>query len=228
MDEERRGEDDRRYKEKLKMEKVEKRKRESIPLRNEDWDDKAQLKFVPASQPISAKRVKRQPHFEGFKWKYVYGGTVTDYFIKCGECEYEAVPGKEWKRHLKQHRRISCPEDDGCQRVFTSLTELTKHRKKDHGAAVALEKRFLCEVCGSQWTSQSALTTHQVTHMSEKPHACSHCEMSFKRRDQLQQHEVEVHPSPNTPSFQCPDCSAKFPRKWNLCRHVKLVHKEAA
>ncbi|GAB0095760.1 hypothetical protein DMENIID0001_111810 [Sergentomyia squamirostris] len=74
--------------------------------------------------------------------------------------------------------------------------------------------------CGRQWTSESTLKTQQLTHMSEKTHACSHCKKKFGMRNQLQQHEVEVHGHATHAILpvvsESQKCSAKFPRKWNL------------
>ncbi|XP_018024873.1 broad-complex core protein isoforms 1/2/3/4/5 isoform X11 [Hyalella azteca] len=62
------------------------------------------------------------------------------------------------------------------------------------GAAIPLERRFGCPVCGKAFKLRHHLTEHIVVHSDEKPFQCPVCSYAFKRNKQVKNHMRTHHP----------------------------------
>ncbi|RKO98043.1 hypothetical protein CXG81DRAFT_7099, partial [Caulochytrium protostelioides] len=71
--------------------------------------------------------------------------------------------------------------------------------------------------CGASYHHQYRLTSHRVSHMVERPHACSQCKSAFARKHDLQRHVRLLH-SMRRP-FVCPACHRGFNRESDCERH---------
>lgn len=145
----------------------------------------------------------------------------------CGYCAKEFYLKTLLRHHLKYYSK-STP--DGCSnRVVPSREERIKKMEEKKLNA----PRYLCEECGSDYSSKQTLNLH-----ISKKHApvdtgtevvCSHCQEQFINSDHLMTHMASVHPEeiqvPNFSLFICGYCEKEFPTKIGLRTHIKL-HSE--
>jgi uncharacterized Zn-finger protein len=61
-------------------------------------------------------------------------------------------------------------------------------------------------------------------HLGLKPHACSQCEATFARADQLKQHLSSVHLG--LKPFECEWCVAAYASSAGLKAHMASAHPE--
>ena len=84
-------------------------------------------------------------------------------------------------------------------------------------------KKHRCETCGKTFKYPSGLTRHEVVHIEEKPHTCTHlgCDRAFKRKGDLAKHErSHTGETPFACTFK--GCHYKATTKRNLQSHTKI------
>lgn len=57
--------------------------------------------------------------------------------------------------------------------------------------AGAGERRFVCDVCGRSYKRRDNLSQHQRSHTGERPYVCSQCGSSFSQRWALHYHRLK-------------------------------------
>lgn len=82
----------------------------------------------------------------------------------------------DWFHEMKERvkrRKYYCEE---CDIGINSNVQWIKHLKKMHNA---IEKKFICDVCGKDWSDRQNLIEHFRTHSSQdpikKPYQCNYC-----------------------------------------------------
>jgi DNA-directed RNA polymerase subunit RPC12/RpoP len=116
---------------------------------------------------------------------------------------------------------------------------LKRHIRKFH----ELDKGFMCSFCGEVFGDARALSDHELRlHATEfedeaavtaaevgaiRSYGCSLCHRTFARTSHLRKHEARVHDSDSRPGVACvsTDCDAVFDNKYNMRRHVSVVHR---
>ncbi|TPX49520.1 hypothetical protein SeLEV6574_g01435 [Synchytrium endobioticum] len=78
----------------------------------------------------------------------------------------------------------------------------------------ATKEPLRCDICGKEFPRKFNLTSHLVSHTSERPYPCSYCEKSFKRKPDLYRHERMVHVP-----FGCDRCRTRFATEDELKCH---------
>ncbi|ODM97079.1 putative zinc finger protein [Orchesella cincta] len=143
--------------------------------------------------------------------------------------------------HINTHDRLQktdfqCPD---CEDYFRNENKLAQHRVTVHGAP-----KVSCEVCGSQYMTPYALSTHMKehnkegyhcefcdkyygtkaryddhmrTHAEERKFACELCVFTCKTAGVLSRHRL-THTKP----FVCKVCDRSFSRKFTLNAHMNM------
>jgi KRAB domain-containing zinc finger protein len=110
-------------------------------------------------------------------------------------------------------------------------TDKSKERKKSkHLAVDSSKKEFTCDVCGKILTRNFDLKRHMEVHEPHRLYACSECSKSFKSKGSLREHNKN-HISTSISSEEaqkvgckCKYCGRLLSRKYDLKRHMKIVH----
>jgi len=113
-----------------------------------------------------------------------------------------------------------------CSSSYKQKQHLTDHIKKKHSGAEKLQ----CpeEGCERTCSSQAELTAHiNEVHRGIRPHVCSQCNSSFKKKDHLETHMQSIHSDER--NFECSwiDCDKKYKTSQDLRRHVVRHHEKA-
>lgn len=136
-------------------------------------------------------------------------------------------------RRTKQHERmtsIDSSADISDQEKSSlhpeALIKQEVHVKSEPGETDAndlnnttLRKRFFCRTCNQGFTRKHNMVSHELIHLSTKPHTCSVCETSFRRIHDLKRHE-KLHTGEKP--FVCNKCYRRFARIDALTRHFNL------
>jgi len=69
------------------------------------------------------------------------------------------------------------------------------------------------------WKSASALRSHMLTHINEKPYKCEFCVRAFRQRSHLTEH-MRVHNADK--SFKCTQCDRAFAQRSPLVAHMRI------
>ena len=100
------------------------------------------------------------------------------------------------------------------------LTEF-KPRKGSIGKS-ATKKVHACPVegCERKFTRLYNVKSHLICHSGERPHACTACPSSFRRKHDLQRHFRTTHS--NIRPWTCATCSRSFARRDHYRRHIQI------
>lgn len=83
--------------------------------------------------------------------------------------------------------------------------------------AAPLTKRFFCSTCNQGFTRKHNMVSHELIHLSSKPHVCTLCSILFRRIHDLKRHE-KLHTGEKP--FHCEKCNRRFARTDALTRHL--------
>jgi len=138
-------------------------------------------------------------------------GMVNNLF-RCMPCKKRFNTQERLDAHIKTHREIPC---DQCDKVFTKIGLLNKHKRDFHHIN---GKTFTCELCGKLFYTSSNLANHKNSH-GERKYVCpwDGCGKSFLLNNILQRHIV-VHTGDK--NFECDQCGKCFGRQSGLARHM--------
>lgn len=81
------------------------------------------------------------------------------------------------------------------------------------------EKKYICDICGKEFSRPNYLVKHMVVHKDDYPFQCNTCERKFKRFDSLREH-LRVHTGERP--FTCEYCQKSFVRLKNLKMHIRI------
>lgn len=121
--------------------------------------------------------------------------------------------------HLLGHdpnvKRLQC---DSCTASFLTEPRLKRHQRLVHIAP----KQFMCNVCGSQLNSNSALRDHINSHTGNRPYKCDECSKCFTHDCLLRNHK-RIH---NGKKVTCPieGCDRSYTYLIDLQRHKFSAH----
>lgn len=106
-----------------------------------------------------------------------------------------------------------------CQK-YVRRENFSGHVKKHKG-----ELDFVCEHCGSRYSSKKVLKSHQISKHSKVENLldCNYCEMKFPTAYRLKEHMIKHSDSCE---FVCKECNKFFRRKRALTEHMEYKHGE--
>lgn len=107
---------------------------------------------------------------------------------------HEAAPGKR--------KKYPC---SNCERVLSSLANLTAHEHKMHGGAIP----YQCKLCTAQFKVRSKYYEHKQQHINagdryDEIHECRVCRAEFNLQKELLEHFGEQHAGAKP--FACDEC----------------------
>jgi KRAB domain-containing zinc finger protein len=138
-------------------------------------------------------------------------------FFPCAKCpaQFNSKDGL-MKHTIQMHRLFKCAF---CPKSFTDEKECKDHFWEH---PEALQTNINCDICGKKnFSTKSALKSHQKTHSSEPSFICSTCGKGFKRKLQLLNHEHK-HGKKNKYECQIPGCG--FSTNVNIKYHLYQSH----
>lgn len=145
--------------------------------------------------------------------------------LKCKWCSKLYHNPKSYEKHLKLGCRKVEPRTKVdknkfckiCNKTLSSAAAFKLHMEGMHNNV----KPYVCDHCGKQLKSLTALNEHQLVHTESRPFKCTVCDAGFKNNTQLKVHS-QIHEEPN---YICNICGKKLQtrRTWNM---HKLVHNE--
>lgn len=84
---------------------------------------------------------------------------------------------------------LYCCMAPGCDKAYNTRFNLKRHVAGHHITV----RRFSCEICKRQFSSNQNLREHQYVHSRTKSFQCSACGQSFRQASQLSLH-TRFHP----------------------------------
>ncbi|KAL8276893.1 hypothetical protein RQP46_010721 [Phenoliferia psychrophenolica] len=147
------------------------------------------------------------------------GGRVKKFVCSVDGC------GKAYTRpvRLEEHRPFKCPS---CPSTFARDSHLKAHVRTHADATSAAEaKKYVCDRAGCDkkfWTGQHLRKHIEVVHEG-KTYDCEECQLEFRKHHLLRTHIAEVHSTPGTKPFPCPEpaCDKSFTHGFQLKAHAK-------
>lgn len=175
-------------------------------------------------------------------------------FLNRGALIAHSVTHQKKAARADKDRKFQCRY---CKRGYCRLEQLRRHVEAVHpdlDIIVALDglenERFECPICDASYTRIEKLDLHMMTH-DDTPFHCDRCDMAFKSRRELRNHDVckadvvmvacEICPQTFTSErlrdlhtehvhdsrvFSCPDCDREFDTRNRLVSHKRTVHEK--
>jgi len=114
-----------------------------------------------------------------------------------------------------------------CSKSFYLADQLERHVSTVHDG-----NRVICDQCGHESNSRSALTAHRRSHHPtpglEPSYPCPLCARHFWTRSALERHTPAHDPSRiSLRKAMCAVCSLVFRHVYNLAHHVRTCHGDA-
>ena len=97
----------------------------------------------------------------------------------------------------------------------------------DEKAAHDCNHPFKCGTCDKKFKRKQQLEAHELVHTGVKEFGCEHCGKLFKQIGHLKAHVEEVHEvDRSTNNHICNECGKGFPSQRKLNYHITYTHSE--
>lgn len=154
-----------------------------------------------------------------FKYHQCLNTGQQDNF-QCQICQKTCRTFSMLSRHQLSHVNENIYKCKECDQSFTTQVGMQAHFNRFH----AIERPFLCEVCGKLFSSLRQLNYHKRCFCNDTPKfffRCKLCKATFESRAESQNHTKSVHPS----KIKCDHCEKLF--KTNLGRKIHQAKNHA-
>ena len=169
---------------------------------------------------------------------------------RCDDCEVSFSSQKMLLDHnLSVHKKKKPYNCETCNYNFSTKSHLYKHiaaihqGQKSNDGALNLKKRkasgnldgekesnlrkIACSLCDKSFARNQNLVYHVATvHEEEKPFKCDKCGNCFGTKQNMQRHIDVVHTKIKiNKEVPCPICNQILSRKDALAKHLRTMHK---
>ncbi|KAK3606063.1 hypothetical protein CHS0354_006408 [Potamilus streckersoni] len=157
---------------------------------------------------------------------------------KCRYCNQGFTTGSNRKIHELKHSGVTSYECTICKKSFhhraawmthrvshTKLLQVSKIEEANDVMKEDVESKFICDICGKVYQSNSGLKLHMDRHQEEKPFSCNICSRDYQSKNLLQEH-LKIHQKKKSEeSIACEFCGKVFQKRASLYSHIK-THKK--
>ena len=138
----------------------------------------------------------------------------------CPRCNLELGSRTKFQRHLKTHNQPG----EKCNKC--GATFMTRLAQSHHSCAVK-KANFRCSKCDYVTNKSVSLTSHMLTHQTQKPKlACPQCSRCFSRQSEVNRHVARVHMKTASKKLECSQCSYATFSGQHLKRHYASCHSD--
>ena len=154
------------------------------------------------------------------------GGGVRSEPMLCSQCGQKVDGAKKLRVHMLRHAGIRPHQCTMCDKSFFVAAQLSQHVSVVHKG-----NRFICDQCGHEANSKSALKLHsRSVHPVpgiEPSFPCSLCSRRFWSKAALQRHATAHDLSRlSKRKAMCSVCTMVFRHVYNLTHHIQTTHAD--
>nr|CAH7729054.1 unnamed protein product [Callosobruchus chinensis] len=154
---------------------------------------------------------------------------------ECTNCTYKTLIKYHLDKHIASIHHLELRLCVHCGTTFKTKTSLDDHIVKIHPDYITTvtSKLHECSKCTYKTTIKQDYNKHILVHPETAScfdvFRCPHCEVTFRRKESLDDHVLKNHPdfftSHTKKVYECTGCSFRTTMKKNFYRHMSsLVH----
>lgn len=150
------------------------------------------------------------------------------YSYRCKVCEKTFLFKAHYVGHMDKHNQKKPFSCETCYTPFRYKHTLNAHKKsctctgvKQSRSSSNQKSYVLCDLCGANLSSKSALKQHHIYMHSDHPkQMCQDCGKCFKTEATLKRHIKTAHQDGKIRSYSCDKCGVKFKQAEVLRQHM--------
>lgn len=188
-----------------------------------------ELNNVNESPPLEPKRHKKSSwqKFSEIPWVQIQLDEGAE--LECDICTATFTSFHLLHRHIRwshmSKKPFVCPAED-CDMQFRTIAHRRLHMKSKHTSLAKINKRTICEICGSTMKKAGIKEHMKTVHRTDRPFYCNFegCGRSFKCANVLGQHIACVHSTER--KYNCDHCGKSFKMSTTLHAHIRRMHTQ--